>query len=293
MRVKSRMGKFRTGGKTDPPAKGKSIRVVGAAPPLDSSVLPMHLDHYRNLVNDDQYNTLDSIRLQMREPDADYETLQNQFLSNLQEYGLDPNSIRDNTFRQEFERTRAGFEKNFPGGVTYVDAYGPEELKSALANLGENEEVALMDHFSQSRLFGTQVGNSKNINIPLEKSPLSEILKSTVGDRNCYLGICHGEDTANQLAGQGVEANFFARPKELSYSGPNPGNAGRGFQDFFFGTNEYQPVAEPTLGQDYVNINSEIRKDRLKSAGSLAQPAVSLSPEAQQQEDLFNALNQF
>ena len=175
----------------DPPQK--SIRVLGSAPLLGQGQLPWSIDKYRSLLTENQEKDLREFsdsELEVATEDFDVA-----FSDKLRDFGLDPDNIRDQTFINEFNRTKSGFEKNFPGGVRFEAAHGPDELRKGLADLGENEEVALLDHFSSAMIFGTQVGNLGNINQPLIRSELSQILNDTVGSRNCYLGICHGENT--------------------------------------------------------------------------------------------------
>jgi hypothetical protein len=267
LRNKARKIKFAGGGKLDPPTEGngteprRRIRVIGSAPLIEESQLGYQLDKYTSLLSGNQEEVLREIAGR-EEFGVEGSGTEIEFADQLRDFGIDPMTVRDQTFINEFERTQQGFYDNF-SDVRFFPVHGPQELEKALANFSDDEDVAILDHFSGTRILGNKVGNEKNINIPLKSSELSHTLgKSIKSGTNCYLGICHGEDVANQLKNQGVNLNFFARPALDSYTGPNTANADKGFNEFFFGTSGDKSGAtknnNPILGKDFVNVKPRI-----------------------------------
>ena len=112
---------------TDPNGKPqKSIRVLGSAPLIPQSELPYTMSKYRSLLTENQVNDLDLFKQTAVQEDFSSDEFYIGFSDKIRDFGLDPDLIRDQTFINEFNRTRTGFEKNFPGGVRFEAAHGPD-----------------------------------------------------------------------------------------------------------------------------------------------------------------------
>jgi len=202
-------------------------------------------------------------------------------------------------FSTEFQRAKDQYLKHYPGGVDFVEAGNYDELKKAFGSLGTDQDLIMMTHYNEDSMFRTPVSDPsmRGLNDVPDGQTLSTLFKG-LQDRgyngNCYLGICHGENTAKAIQSQGVNIPMFAAPGEQKWFGTNPGNK-ESFEDFFFGVrgskakagdpvhyndsvNSYTTQAiDPELGKDYKLLLSERRQELMKRRAS-ATPVNTVAP---------------
>ena len=255
---------------TEPePKKGKRARVLGSTPIIGADNLFYRFDRIQDMFTPAQqrqaFDFMEQFSEQSPAPAARQE-----FAELIGSFGVDPATLTDPTFTKEFERTREGFEKNFPGGVDFYPVHGQEQVQGALEGV-TNEDIIIMDHYSTMKTLGVYNKGKDN---------LGQILSKSMGEgSNCYLGVCHSEKIGESLRKGGLEnVNIFSRPDESSYFGPNTANKGTGdFKDFFFGLSGYDSqVDQAKKGQDYVKLGAK---------GTPADPSFVGPPAAQPVSD--------
>lgn len=205
-------------------------------------------------------------------------------------------------FKTEYDRTKAQYEKHYPGGVEFVPAYGEQQLGETFEKVAPDEDVILMDHFSKDRMFGVPVTGEQGL------SGMFQGLQGRGYQGNCYMGICHGEINARDIQNEGVDIPMFAADASRQWAGGN--NASQGsFEDFFFGlkpnsmfvpgsgdTPDSSPI-QPQLGEDYEMLFSE-RQQELMNRRASAVPMKSVANKSTQdllskEKSFALAANQF
>ena len=180
-------------------------------------------------------------------------------------------------FKTEFERTKAQYEKHYPGGVEFVEAYGYDELDNAFKNVSPDQDVVMMAHHNKDAMYGVPVSDKTMQTLYAKPgqtlSSLFTGLEKKGFQGNCYLGICEGEGVAKDIQKQGVDIPIFATGGKNKWVGGNPGNKGS-FEDFFFGV-EGNKMAEnfgqgiqPEFGDDYKMLFSDQQQELMDRRAS-------------------------
>lgn len=179
-------------------------------------------------------------------------------------------------FKTEFERTKSQYEKHYPGGVEFVEAYGYSELDEAFKGVSPDEDVIMMAHHNKDAMFGVPVSDitmqTLDANPGQTLSSLFSGLEKKGYKGNCYLGICHGEGVAADIQKQGVNIPIFATADRKKWVGANPGNK-ESFEDFFFGVGggkdaTFGEPIKPQIGEDYKMMFSERQQELMDRRAS-------------------------
>lgn len=192
-------------------------------------------------------------------------------------------------FKTEFERTKAQYEKHYPGGVDFVEAYGYNELDEAFKTVSSDEDVIMMAHHNKDAMYGVPVSDvtmqTLDANPGQTLSSLFTGLEKKGFKGNCYLGICQGEGVATDIQKQGVDIPFFATSSTKKWVGANPGNTGS-FEDFFFGVEgdkhatDYGQGKQPEFGKDYKMLFSERQQELMdrRASGTVPKQVTDFKP---------------
>lgn len=191
-------------------------------------------------------------------------------------------------FRKEYERTKDQYNKYYPGGVDFIEASGYDELKKAFGTIDPNEDLIMMAHYNPDAMYRVPVSdpNYQTLDAPKGKTIASLFtdLEKTGYQGNCYMGICHGEETARSIQNTGVNIPIYTTPEQKKWFGTNPGTKGN-FEDFFFGvqgkdtgldTYETSPIS-PKMGEDYL-MNISPRQQELMNRRKSGTPVTEITP---------------
>lgn len=191
-------------------------------------------------------------------------------------------------FKEEYERTKDQYAKYYPGGVDFVEAKGYEELQRAFGKVAKDEDLIMMAHYNPDSMYGVDVANPSfgGVQSPQDNTlaGLFSGLEKKGYKGNCYLGICHGEEIAENIQNAGVNIPIFTTPKDKKWYGSNPAGKGE-FENFFFGVSgenenstqyETRPI-NPTIGQDY-KLNISPKQQELMNRRASGTPLKEVTP---------------
>lgn len=192
-------------------------------------------------------------------------------------------------FKTEFERTKSQYEKHYPGGVDFVEAYGYDELSKAFDTIDPDQDVIMMAHHNSDAMYGVPVSDKTmqtfDANPGQTLSTLFTGLEKKGYKGNCYLGICEGEGVAKDIQKQGVNIPIFATGGKNKWVGGNPGNKGS-FEEFFFGVEGQKGAAnfgqgiQPEFGKDYKMLFSERQQELMdrRASGTVPKQVTEFKP---------------
>jgi len=191
-------------------------------------------------------------------------------------------------FETEYKRTKDQYAKHYPGGVEFVQARGYDELQKAFSEVNPQEDLIMMAHYNRDSMYGVPVSDPTFQTLD---APKGKTIAGLFGDLqgrgyqgNCYMGICEGDNIAQDIQKAGVNVPIFGTPSGKKWYGANPGSKGD-FENFFFGVqgkninkDEYvtSPI-NPQIGKDY-NLNISDRQQELMKRRASGTPVTELSP---------------
>lgn len=180
-------------------------------------------------------------------------------------------------FKTEFERTKAQYEKHYPGGVEFVEAYGFNELNKHFNTVAPDQDVIMMAHHNKDAMYGVPVADKEMRTFDAEKGQTLASLFSGLEKKgykgNCYLGICKGEGVARDMQKAGVNIPMFATTAKNKWVGGNPAN-NKSFEDFFFGvggaenTPTFGKPIQPAIGKHYNMFVSDQQQELMRRRAS-------------------------